>query len=153
MFRTSRASAFYELCPKKACLAEYQSASYNTYLECIICICHVDGPTEFLSLGFIVNLLQRNFMLLAPGDRYTRVAGSTALVILLRGFQLLLRSLDCVLLSLDLDVDIFHRFIMGFGDRTLMVTQDSNGTIGSVVTENTPFLISFNTEMFQRSFF
>jgi len=31
--------------------------------------CHVDGPSEFFTLGFVVDLFQRNFPFLAPGNR------------------------------------------------------------------------------------
>lgn len=38
----------------------------HSYLKYVIFISHFDSPAEFVALSFIENLLDRNFMLLAP---------------------------------------------------------------------------------------
>jgi hypothetical protein len=62
--------------------------------------------------------------------------GAAALVGLLGRLQLLLRIFDGLLLGLDFPVKILHGLLVGLGDRTLMVAENGNRAVGSVIAEH-----------------
>jgi hypothetical protein len=47
---------------------------WGNWLELKVIFCHVDGPGKLLSLGFVVDLLDGNFPLLAPAQKKTKGA-------------------------------------------------------------------------------
>lgn len=49
-------------------------------LENIVCLSHINSPSEFITLGFVVNLLNWDIMLLAPKDKDRRIKAGQFLV-------------------------------------------------------------------------